>query len=455
VSGVGVRRCFVAILAFTVVAAACGSGVSKSSPSTTSATSGPKVVDVPGLGTGVTATSIKLGVVMVDFKCIEGAVDSIYVNQEQAYNAFIDDINEHGGINGRQIVPVYKSVCPVPVDLTIAACVSLTEDSHVFAVIGSMYDPAGDARQCITKQHKTVLITDGVSQEMIDASPPGLLLTGNITPDRRLKVIMALVKSRHILDGKKVGVLTETTSTARVESIVKPALDAIGVQQGAEAVLSISGLDTHQAQTELDSFIERWKTEHVNALILVGTAPSSKQFVTKVKAEIPHMLLISDTTDVLGGGQDSVKAHLVPNPYDGIITAEGRIGLEHSKTPHYTYCKKIFEKQTGIKIPLPNVVVKLPNGKQNDIYGNAENACSFVTMFRTIAERVGKNLNNANWISTVNNFGPIEVMNTDYASLHTGKYDADDTYGLVEFDPTIPPIGDWRHLTPTENVSGS
>ena len=30
-------------------------------------------------------------------------------------------------------------------------------------------------------------------------------------------------------------------------------------------------------------------------------------------------------------------------------------------------------------------------------------------------------------------------MNTDYASLHAGKYDADDTYGLVAFDPTIGP----------------
>jgi len=392
---------------------------------------------------------------MVDFKCIESALDSIYVNQEQAYKAYIDDINEHGGINGRKIVPVFKTVSPVPFDLAISACTSLTEDSHVFAVIGSLYDPAGDARQCFTTQHHTVLITDGVTQAMIDKSPPGLLLTGNITPDRRLNVIMALVRKRHILDGKKVGVLTDSTSTPRVDSVVKPTLESIGVQQGSEAILSISGLDTQVAQSQLDSFIERWKTEHVNALILVGQAPSSKQFVTKVKAAIPDMLLISDTTDVLGGGQDSVKAHLVPNPYDGIITAEGRIGLEHSKTPHYTYCKKIYEKQTGIKIPLPNVVVKLPNGKQNDIYGSAEDSCSFVTMFATIAKRVGKNLNNANWISTVNNFGPIPIMNTDYASLHTGKYDADDTFGLVAFDPNIPPIGQWRHVTPTEDVSGS
>ena len=75
-------------------------------------------------------------------------------------------------------------------------------------------------------------------------------------------------------------------------------------------------------------------------------------------------------------------------------------------------------------------------------------------MFATIAKRVGKNLNNANWVSTVNNFGPIQIMNTDYASLHTGKYDADDTFGLVAFDPKIPPIGQWRHVTPTEDVSG-
>jgi ABC-type branched-subunit amino acid transport system substrate-binding protein len=446
----------VAAITFAVVLGACGSGTTKSAPSgsTTPATGG-KVADVPGVGTGVTETEIKLGVILIDFKCIESAVDSIYVNQEQAYNAFIDDINGHGGINGRKVVPVYKTVCPVPFDVAISACTSFTDDDRVFAVIGSMYDPAGDARLCITKQHHTVLISDGVSQEMIDKAPPGLLLSPDITPDRRLKVIKALVKRRHTLDGKKVGVLTESAATSRVKSVVDPTLAAIGVERGSEAVLTITDLDTAAAQSQLESFIERWKTEHTNALILVGAGASSKQFIDKVKAAIPDMELIADTTSVEEGGQADVKAHVVPNPYDGIITAEGRIGLEHSKTPHYTYCKKIFEKQTGIEIPLPNVIVKLPNGKQNDIYGSAESACSFVTMFRTIADRVGKNLNNANWASTVDHFGPIEIMNTDYASLHAGKYDADDTYGLVAFDPSIPPLGEWRHLTPTENVSGT
>ncbi len=445
------------IASVLALAAGCGSGTSssKAAPSSSSGATG-KTTDVPGVGTGVTDTQIKLGISLIDYGCIPKAyVDSIYVHQQQAYNAYIDNINRHGGVNGRKIVPVFKLICPLQPAAAVSACTSLTDDSQVFAVVGTMYDPTGDAQICVAKQHKTILITDGLSQQMIDRAPPGLLLTPGITSDRRLKVIMSLLTTRHTLDGKTVAVLTETTSTAQVDSVVKPALDSIGVKQGSEAVLTISGADTTAAQTQLDSFIERWKTEHVDTLILVGSAASSKQFVDKIKGDIPGMQLIADTTAVEAGGQDDVKAGVVPNPYDGIITAEGRIGLEHSRTPNYTYCRDIYEKQTGIRIPLPNVVVKLPNGQQNDIYGNAEDACSYVTMFQDIAQRVGKNLNITNWASTVDHFGAVKVMNTDWASLHAGKYDADDTYGLVAFDPSIPPNGEWRHVTPVQNVSGS
>ena len=449
-------RIALVVVLIALAGAACGSGTSNSkASSTTTPGSGSKPADVPGLGTGVTEHTIKLGVTLLDYKCFESAVDSIYVNQPHAYNAYIDNINENGGINGRKIVPVFKFICPAKPAAAVEACTSLTDDSKVFAVVGTMFDPTGDAQLCVTKQHKTILITDMLTQDTINKAPPGLLLSPGITSDRRLKVIMALLKSRHLLDGKTVAVLAEAADSSPVDAVVQPALDAMGVKLGSRAELTISGTDTTAAQAQLDSFIEKWKTEHVNALIMVGSEASSKQFVGKIKAAIPDMQLVADTTAVESGGQDDVKAGVEPNPYDGIITAEGRIFLEHSKTPHYTYCKTIFEKQTGIKIPLPNVVVKLPNGKQNDIYGNAEDACSYVTMFQDIATHVGKDLNNTNWTNTVNSLGAVKVMNTDWASLHAGKYDADDTYGLVAFDPKRGPNGEWRHVTPVEHVSGS
>ncbi len=452
-----ITRVVAVVAVLVALAAACGSGTSPSkASSSTTPGSGSKPADVPGLGTGVTNSTIKLGISMIDYKCIpKSFVDTVYVNQPQAYNAYISNINENGGIHGRKIVPVFKYICPLQPAAAVQTCTSFTDDNHVFAVIGTMYDPTGDAQLCVSKQHKTVLITDGLTQDIISQAPPGLLISPGITSDRRLRVIMSLLKERHTLDGKTVAILTDTSDTAPANAVVKPALGSMNVHTGSEAVLSISGADTTAAQSQLDSFTEKWKTEHVNALIMVGEAVSSKQFVNQVKSAIPDMELVADTTSVESGGQDDVKAGVTPNPYDGIITAAGRIGLEHSRTKNYTYCKDIYEKQTGIKIPLPTVVVKLPNGQRNDIYGNAEDACSYVTMFQDIANHVGTDLNDTNWTNTVNNLGPVKVMNTDFASLHTGKYDADDTYGLVAFDPSIKPYGDWRHLTPTEDVSGS
>src|SRR4051794_32391527 len=183
------------VVAALVVAAGCGSGTSSSKTSSTTAPgTGGKAADVPGVGTGVTDAEIKLGVSLIDFKCIpKSFVDSVYVNQPQAYNAFIDNINEHGGINGRKVVPEFKFICPLQPAAAVQACTSLTDDSQVFAVVGSMYDPTGDAQLCVAKQHKTVLITDGLTQEIIGKAPPGLLLSPGITSDRRLKVIMSLL----------------------------------------------------------------------------------------------------------------------------------------------------------------------------------------------------------------------------------------------------------------------
>ncbi len=72
-----------------------------------------------------------------------------------------------------------------------------------------------------------------------------------------------------------------------------------------------------------------------------------------------------------------------PNPYDGIVTAEGRTGLEQlARRRTSRTAAGSGRRQTGQPIPLPDVVVKLPSGQENDIYGSAEDACSYVTMFQ-------------------------------------------------------------------------
>ena len=75
-------------------------------------------------------------------------------------------------------------------------------------------------------------------------------------------------------------------------------------------------------------------------------------------------------------------------------------------------------------------------------------------MFHDIAGRVGKYLNVDNWTNVVNNYGKIRIMVSKYGSIHTGKYDADDTFALVKFATSVPPEGDWTYLSPVEDVPG-
>ena len=129
----------------------------------------------------MTNSTIKLGLVQVDYSCIKDFVDFNRGEQEQTYKAFVDDLNQHGGILGRKVEPVYRDFCPVGNAEALSTCTCFTEDDKVFAVVGVFIDQSGDAELCIAKNHETVEIIHNVSQSWIDQAPKGLPLTPNIT----------------------------------------------------------------------------------------------------------------------------------------------------------------------------------------------------------------------------------------------------------------------------------
>jgi hypothetical protein len=94
-----------------------------------------------------------------------------------------------------------------------------------------------------------------------------------------------------------------------------------------------------------------------------------------------------------------------------------------------------------------------PDGKTLDTYGSINDACQILSLFHDVAAKVGKPLNTTNWVGTVQTFG--EVANRGggpYASLRAGKTDFDDTFQLQEYDPTIPPKGNWKPLSEYQNI---
>ncbi len=453
-----VRRSVLAALTMVLVvnAAACGSSGSR-----TSAAKKPADAAAPTqsteLGTGVTADTIKIGVSLSDFDCIKPFVDNIRLEQEKNYQTFIDDVNAKGGVNGKKIVAVFDKWCPIPDQQRFAqVCTKFTEDEKVFAVIGNVFDPSGTAQTCIAKQHHTVLFAYSQTRAIMDRVPGGMLISPGNVPERTDNVLTQLLQQNHTLDGKKVGVLGEPGSQKTVNQSILPDLHKLGVQMGSVAVLGIAGSDTTSAQSQLDSFIERWKSEGTNALWLTGLQSSSKQFVEKIRAAMPDVILVTDEDSVLGYGQDETAAGKKPNPYEGILFAGGMSDAEFIKSENWTYCADIWKQRTGQEPPNRLTVIPLPGGKFNDQGRAIEDACEMVTLFTTIATKVGQFLNNENWVQTVDNYGPIVHRGGyPYASLGKGKYDIDDSFRLEEFDSSIPPKGDWKPITELQNITGT
>ncbi len=448
-------RSFVALLAvLALVFALAGCGSSSKPKATTGSTGstpspGGTVAQSTELGQGVTAGSVKLGIAIVDYdnEVISANVDFTRGPQQKIYQAFVDDMNKNGGVaGGLKIDPAYEVYAPLGSDPPLRACTKLTDDQKVFATVGVLLDFAGAAQLCFTKQHKTVLITHELTQDIMDKAPGGLLLTTDTLAERSTRDMLDQANTKGLLAGKKFGILAETGNKSRINDVIKPKLKELNIPVGTAGVLTLdpSG-DTTQSQAQLDSFIERWKGENITALFVSGLAAVSKVYIQKIRKALGDILIMTDgDSSAKGAGQDAVNAGLDPNPYDGMLAWVGLTDQQQFETPSLQECVKVWETASGTKVVAPKDLKKGPDGKRAEIWITVRDACSDLKFFKTIADKVGKYLNNDNWVDAVNNFGAITIVATPKASLGKDKYDASDGAQLVEFDPTAGTTGDWK-----------
>ncbi len=124
-------RLLCVLVAFATLASACGDdGVDAGSTSTTTeappddpepttpddtepgdeSTTTTTLPELFASAPGVTAESIKLGVVYIDFEAVSAFVDLDHGSYEAAYRAVIENVNDNGGVLGRQIEPVFAPI---------------------------------------------------------------------------------------------------------------------------------------------------------------------------------------------------------------------------------------------------------------------------------------------------------------------------------------------------------
>src|SRR3954470_14893203 len=73
----------------------------------------PLGASTPAATPGISKDEIKVGITFPDLEAIRDVTTTNHGNYTKSYQAVIDDLNKHGGINGRKVVPLIAPINPL------------------------------------------------------------------------------------------------------------------------------------------------------------------------------------------------------------------------------------------------------------------------------------------------------------------------------------------------------
>jgi branched-chain amino acid transport system substrate-binding protein len=433
---------FLAVVA--LVAAACGDDAGDTDERGDSTTTTGVVVDEPGpdddagsddpgpatpdepvaltaTDTGVTESVIRLGAVFPDTSLLGRDPGDV----EAKFRTIADAINETGGINGRTIELTFRSVNPIDDAAFDATCVELTEDVGVFAAIGLFPRSSAD---CYAQLNDTIVISTFAitPEQMAGYTAPGI--TTNAHPARLVEQrIAALVEGGVLADGMAVAVVGGAAGVPQHEQYIA-ALESAGLDVVADSIVTGDGQDLLALTQEMSRFTEVWKSSGAEVVVASAALLSQALVIGYNEGNIELPIVLPEGTGVAPSLlQDQQGLDLAP-----LALATALVGGDDQPTKYETgadgvrECVDAFEAASDEDVALDE--------SRNNLAPTIV-ACQVFDVFVQVADAVGPALTTEAFAAAVEAFGSIEVTDLVAASLGPGKWDLDDTVGVIaEFD---------------------
>jgi hypothetical protein len=363
---------------------------SSSSPSKPAA-SKPLSSSSPASSQGVTATTIRVGIPYVDFS----AVTKVGVHLDpgsfpDAYNALIANINAHGGILGRKIVPYLLAVDPTSLAPGLTACTQMTEDDKVFVVIDALMP------DCYLTHH-TPSVAAILQSSGETAGIPNFTLSPPASAYDPLQ--LGVFAKNGVFNGKKVGLFAGETTDETELGIVKSALDALHVDVVQTAVDSAPGSDLVASNQQVAVIAQRFRSSGINEVVAVGygSAVWPEALASNQSSYNPPWVATNsgDLTGYTGGVNNPtyIKNVVVSSP---ILQA-----TQTWNDPAIQSCVSIIRKA----YPSDNITAppKVATNSSHETYTAPEAACTDLAIFETIAKAAGKSLTVSSFIQAGEN----------------------------------------------------
>ena len=365
---------------------------------------------------GVTATTIKVGIPVIDFAALAGSV-GVQLNEgniPDAYSAIAAYMNAHGGVDGRKIVMYYVYANPAVTASGDAACTKLTEDDNVFVVIAPVYP------DCYQVQHDTPVIAGALPSDVpataapdFNLSPPGIAYD---------PVELAAFDQRGVFKGKKVGVFSGSGIDAAEANAVTADLKKLHVDVVQTAIVSAPATDTVAVDQDTESDALKFQSEGVNEVIGVGGSGATDwpRALQDVQSTYKPPWIATNVTDI----SSNVEAAKGSNPYlENVMTASPITSVYGEWTsPAVQKCaaivKKAYPSDTFTPPPKSNVAASDSN---NVTYAPVLGACQELAILAKIADAAGKHLTVASFTKAGESLRNVTFPGTGPVSFGPGR----------------------------------
>ncbi len=435
----GTRRRGVVLLALALFVPACSTSGDDGSSTTTASSAGSSKGALTASARGVTADAIKIGLSYPDLEALAktGLIKVDNGPYDKIGKVLVDDINAHGGVDGRKLELSIAKYSVLANEDQLAACTKLTEDDQAFAVLGGFI---GDANQCVTQQHATTLISGYGSgfNDIALATARAPWATWNASDERAIRALVRILDAQGRLQGKTIGVYGTLSASKPLIDLTVGELKKAGYRTKDTAINDAPASDS-QAFNAQDKLIgTRFKDQGIDTVFVLVTVPPGTNF----DAIGYHPDFFSPQTSLVTPGAFT-------NPYGKFPLVAALAGNADQDagfdTPAMRHCREVYKQATGIVVkPLSE---EIATGKSTG-WAAMTTTCAALQIFVAAAEKAGANLTPATWKKGLESIGKIVLPTVPASSFAPGKPDAQNSFQLMKFNPEWKPNSGITQYTP-------
>jgi hypothetical protein len=329
---------------------------------------------------GVTATTIRIGIPYIDFSAIRKfGITLDQGNFPDAYDAIIADLNAHGGVNGRKLVPYLLAVSPVGTAPAATACTQLNADDKIFAAIGP-FEPS-----CFLQQGVPTIAGSYQAGPASGVAPNFTLTPPQVAYD---PVQLKVFAHEGVFKEKKVGIFAGQTTDEAELHIVQSVLRSLHVPVVATAVDSGASGDQAAINQQANIIAQHFQSSGVNEVVAVGEGSLVWPDALQANQSAYHPPFVATNEGTI---QTAVlAASISPTYLRGVLTSSpvpSNYQIWH--TPFVQHCNRVVHKAyPSDKITPPTNPI---SGSDQTFY-SVESACINMALFTTIAKAAGKDL---------------------------------------------------------------